>query len=350
MSLNGSYVEHTIGTPKPNETMSSESGLSHVEVVLITMYIPFLLVAAFGNLLVILVRVRKFKSHGLSAYKQLICHLSVADIVCAMAIPLDIYLKINKKDWLQHSHTCKFIQTSLSASLTASICILTAMAFERYQGISNPLAHHWSTKKVTVLAIVIWIYSYANFIPYARALDVEEERCSDNHYPSPQFVKWYTLFQFFSNWLVPLIFIIVFHFGMVIKVISHRRTIKRSTYHTPSTQNQCNKQPSRANQKKRKMVKILVVIVTLFALLTLPNHIWYLWYEFSDRSEKQNYNLAILEIFAAFVYLHTAVNPVIYSIMDRSFRDDVKMLFNYKPTQPEAVRMRAINGATQESF
>ena len=201
--------------------------------------------------------------------------------------------------------------------------------------------------QVSLLVLAIWGYSYANFIPYAMALDVQENICHDFTYPHPQFAKWYTLYQFLSTWLLPVFLIIFFHFGMVFKVVKHRKTIKRSTYRSPADNGNSTK---RRQKPKRKMVRILVVIVTLFALLTLPVHIWYLWYEFSDRSVTENYSLEVVEIFASLVYMHSAVNPIIYSIMDRSFREDVKSMLHPTPPTMELYPMRVINGATQESF
>eukprot|EP00112_Aurelia_sp_Birch-Aquarium-sp1_P006260 Seg1693.16 transcript_id=Seg1693.16/GoldUCD/mRNA.D3Y31 product="P2Y purinoceptor 6" protein_id=Seg1693.16/GoldUCD/D3Y31 len=141
---NGSLI--TTGASTRSQPIPSK--LTAFSVVLVTMYIPFLLVAGIGNLLVILVRVKRFKQSGLSAYKQMICHLSLADIIYATAIPLDIYQRLKGKHWITNSGVCKLLRTTQSASLTASVCILTAMALERFQGISNPLAHHWSTKKL----------------------------------------------------------------------------------------------------------------------------------------------------------------------------------------------------------
>ena len=144
---NGSSPNYTSSTTAPSGTVNN-NGMTVFSIILIAMYIPFLLVAAFGNITVIIVRLKKFKQSGLSAYKQLICHLSLADIIYATAIPLDIYQRISKQHWIEHSSVCKILTTTQSASLTASVCILTTMAFERFQGISNPLAHRWSTKKV----------------------------------------------------------------------------------------------------------------------------------------------------------------------------------------------------------
>ena len=117
-------------------------------IVLIVMYTLFFLLAVFGNITVIVVRLKKLKQHGLSAYKQLICHLSLADIIWATDLPFDIYKRINKKDLIQNTIVCKLLKTTQSASLTASISILTVMAFNRYKGISNPFRHRWTTKKV----------------------------------------------------------------------------------------------------------------------------------------------------------------------------------------------------------
>ena len=138
---------HNKTTMAPTTTVNNED-TRVFSVILVIMYIPFLFVAAIGNITVIVVRMKKFMQHGLSAYKQLICHLSIADIIYAAAIPLDIYQRVNNKHWIENNTVCKVLTTTLSASLTASLSILTLMAFERYQGISNPLAHRWSTKKV----------------------------------------------------------------------------------------------------------------------------------------------------------------------------------------------------------
>lgn len=203
--------------------------------------------------------------------------------------------------------------------------------------------------QVTLLTLAIWGYSYANFIPYAIALDVEGGVCYDVNYPHPDFAKWYTMYQFLSTWLCPLLLILVFHFGMVFKVISHRKTIKRST-HRSNGANGNSSRTVNGKKRKRKMVKILAIIVAFFALLTLPIHIWYLWYEYSDRSETEHYSLEVLEIFASLVYMHSAVNPIIYSIMDRSFREEVKLIFGKKQESAELLRLRVLNGATQESY
>ena len=150
----GSIASNTTFAPI---TPAANNELRAISIILIIMYIPFLLVAAFGNATVIIVRLRKFKQSGLSAYKQLICHLSLADIIYSTAIPLDIYLRIKKKHWIEHTSVCKILTTTQSASLTASVCILTVMAFERFQGISNPLAHHWSTKKVRNITVIVFL-------------------------------------------------------------------------------------------------------------------------------------------------------------------------------------------------
>ena len=194
------------------------------------------------------------------------------------------------------------------------------------------------------MAIIVWIYGFANFIPYGMALKMKDGYCSDEDYPHKDFGKWYTLYQFLSTWLVPLMLIIGFHCGMITKVVTHRRSIRKSTYR--STLTHTHPRSNTTKMMNRKMIKILVVIVTLFAMLTLPIHIWYLWYEFSNRSSTANYDLMVIEIFATFVYLHSSVNPIIYSIMDRQFRDDIKLFFGIAPTKQEEIPMRTMNADT----
>ena len=136
---------------------------------------------------------------------------------------------------------------------------------------------------------------------------------------------------------------------MMLKLVTHQKTIKGSTYRSPGPE-EGNSRGGNRRKPKRKMIKILVVIVTLFATLTLPTHIWYLWYEFSDRSKSERSGLEVLEIFTSLVYMHGAVNPIIYSIMDRSFREDVKLMLGLKSQKKESFCLHVLNGATQESF
>ena len=134
-----------------------------------------------------------------------------------------------------------------------------------------------------------------------------------------------------------------------VELVTHQKTIKGSTYRNPGPA-EGNSRGGDRRRPKRKLIKILVVIVTLFALLTLPIHIWYLWYEFSDRSESQNYSLEVVEIFASLMYMHSAVNPIIYSIMDRSFRRDVKMMFGRKSRKKESFHLQRTNDTRQEGL
>ena len=193
----------------------------------------------------------------------------------------------------------------------------------------------------------MWGYSYVNFIPYAIALGIQNGSCTDHKYPHPEIGKWYTLYQFLSAWLLPVVLIALLQFAMLWKLVTHRRTMMGNTYRSSAIA-ECSDQDG-IRRPKRKMIKILVVIVTLFALLTLPAHIWYLWYEFSDRSKSERYSLEVLEIFASLVYMHSAVNPVIYSIMDGRFREDVKMMLGLKSQTREFFQLQVMVGTNKQT-
>ena len=93
----------TLLTPANNIANVNKTTISVFSIILIVIHLPFFLVAAIGNITVIVVRLKKFVHQRLSAYKQLICHLSVATVLYAAAIPLDIYYRINKKHWIQNT-------------------------------------------------------------------------------------------------------------------------------------------------------------------------------------------------------------------------------------------------------
>ena len=307
-----------------------------IKYALIVIYIISFILAITGNLIVILVRVYHRRTN--SAYKLLICHLALSDIIYPTAIPFQLAVMFGHDVWPLEVVSCKLIKTTHSAAFTASIGIMTVLAAERFQGTRDPLRHRWSSRKVHITIIIVWIVSYINFIPYTIALDVQYGYCHEYNFPSEQFRKGYTAFQFGLTYILPLICVAYFHYRIATVVKVHRKDIRHRAYTreisargSVSSNSSTGLRQARLNSSK--MTKVLTLIVTLFATLTLPFQIWFIWHEFTDRSSQQNANLDVVAVFGALVFVHSGINPIVYSIMDKQFRTDIRFVFRRRSSR-----------------
>ena len=88
-----------------------------------------------------------------------------------------------------------------------------------------------------------------------------------------------------------------------------------------------NSQRRRRDRDDNRIVTVLIVLVLAFAVLTLPAAIWWLMYDFGGFKSSES-SMEIIEVFAALVYFHSCINPVVYFVMDRKFRNDVKKMLH----------------------
>ena len=86
-----------------------------------------------------------------------------------------------------------------------------------------------------------------------------------------------------------------------------------------------NPQVIQRQKEQKRTVRILMAIVLGFAILTLPNAVLFLYVDFSTTIHPSTQD--IIHAFAVILLLHTFFNPVVYSILDKSFRQDVKFIY-----------------------
>ena len=128
-----------------------------------------------GNTLVLLVTWRERSLHQPNKY--FIACLAVADLLVGIFIgPLQVFRLSVGFGSLNNIHLCRFLVWIDTLVLTASICSLMFISFDRYLKISKPLQYRsrMTTSKSLKIIFIIWLISAA-FATYAATPDSGSE-------------------------------------------------------------------------------------------------------------------------------------------------------------------------------
>ena len=185
----------------------------------------------------------------------------------------------------------------------------------RYRGITSAVARKWTYKRVLVTLIPIWFISVVIYIPHMLVFRLNSRNCEE---------KWSkTIYKHFYS-IFLLLFEYIFPFTMIgfcyAKIAMTLAKANKRIGHFDA-----NPQVIQRQKEQKRTVKILVAIVLGFAILTLPNAILFLYVDFATTIHPKTQD--IIHAFAVILLLHTFFNPIVYSILDKNFRRDVKFLY-----------------------
>ncbi len=306
-------------TQSPNSTQSSSTSKSLIlndkQKIRIAIYVISIVLSWIGNSLVIAVSI--LKRHSLTPCRILMAHLAVTNLLFSIRLPSQIRLEINGYVWEHGPFMCKVFYGFNSASLLASIATVTVIAIERYRGLSKPHSTKWTKRQILISVLIVWAIALITYTPYMNYLTLKGTRCSD-YYPTLAARQIYSVFLVFMRYVIPLSIMSFCYYKVALVV--HRRPTRVSTY-------QNNESEMARKRENKRIIRILIAIVAAFAFLTAPTSIWWLWYDFGGSENMTRPSLDLVEVFAAFLYLHSAINPIIYGVMDKMFKKGVSELF-----------------------
>ena len=166
-----------------------------------------------------------------------------------------------------------------------------------------------------VALVPIWLISILIYVPHMLVLTVNDEHC---------FEKWsenthrhiYSLFILFCVFLIPLLVIGICYRKSVVLLKSATRRCMRSFGESSLV--------IRRRKDEKRTIIILIAIVAGFAIFTLPNAVLFLYVDFSTTVNPCLQD--IIHAFAVIMFFQTFFNPICYSILDKRFRADLKLL------------------------
>lgn len=101
-----------------------------------------------------------------------------------------------------------------------------------------------------------------------------------------------------------------------------------------------NSRPS-VSRARRKVILMLIALITLLFMCVLPFRIVSLWMIYASKKSLLQLGivgyLSLLRFPQTLVYLHSAVNPIVYNVMSRRFR---LALLRLLPAKPRCLQVR----------
>ena len=318
--------------------------LDQLKLAKIILYILISILIILGNTLVLLVTWRERSLHQPNKY--FIACLAVADLLVGIFIgPVRVYqLSVDYGSRI-NIHLSRFIVWMDTLALTASICFLVFISYDRYLKISKPLQYRsrMTTSKSLKIIFIIWLISmtFASYAatPYSSSdgfvanvgygyLDYDERK--------KEVFDVFGITLFFLATIVMLVM-----YGCIFVVARKRQKMLRN--------GELGETRTGANQRSvlrqhLKIVTILMIVVGVFLFCWLPICVWGLlsWYypNFIDvNNPSLSYRYRIL-VFKSLIYLlavfNSLCNPIIYACLDQTYREAFKRLFQKMMCRPRS--------------
>ncbi|XP_033627267.1 neuropeptide SIFamide receptor-like [Asterias rubens] len=273
-----------------------------------------------GNTLICLILLR-FR-HMRTSTSYFVVHLSVVDLLsCIMVVPVHLFPSPPSMAGKFGDFVCRFYVSKyvMWTCILVSVGSLVLINLERFVAIVYPLKYKrlYTTRKITLMLMACWLYALVHNSFFFAVYELKgPDVCQYVGFPSLQVQIVYALYHLFVYYAGPLGFMLVSNWKMV---NSLRSKISR-----------LNSQTDRADKKKlwhaqaaHELQKTLVLVVITYGicwglnqtmffcfLLTVPIDFTQPYYHFG----------VILGV------CNSCVNPLIYTVKNKSFRNGLKAL------------------------
>ena len=341
----GLYTDDMYSCPPIEKETALEKAakLTALSVIIVTSFI--------GNILIISVT-RRTRSMRKIAY-NFVVNMAIADL-CTTVInmPESLVVQIrNTDEWLPGDAgvvLCKLLPFCQEVCAFCSILSLLAIALDRCFAICLPLKRIMTRRISKVIIVFTWLipsFASAPMLVANNVLEEEELYFCFEVWPAPfdneQAPTDYTIILFILFYVLPLIIISTLYTCVIYKIWRRRAPGNQS-----STTNQV------YSRSRRKALKMFIAIVVCFTLCWLPYHVRFFLESYNEEFRKCGVPGYIFFISLFFSHAISALNPCIYMIFNKDYRNGTKRLLrsccckNPSVLYPEVNTGTAVNSQT----
>ncbi|CAF3425455.1 unnamed protein product [Rotaria sp. Silwood1] len=281
-------------------------------------YSIILLVGVIGNILVIVI-VMKYR-HMRNATNHLLTNLSVADLFLLLFCTADGYQHLYGKD--KHrlgNFMCRFSPFVQNVTATCSVLTIMAISYERYVAICQPLKTnplHLTVFRTLPTVVFFWLVSCLISIPFFTFTNTYTVEATYDELIVACFTQfplswatWYLIPCTLIIYLTILIMLCYWHYSICYILFNREALLRDNTIVT---------------RYRRQVAQLLIALVVSFFVLIVPHKIWGIIQ--SRLSSEQFHKFGfhrhsfVIIVTRSLLYLNSAINPILYSIMSTKFR------------------------------
>ena len=270
------------------------------------------IVGIIGNVAVVLVAFRKRRN--LPKCQRVISHLALSDLLFAV---VQLFVAITcfwTNKWLYGIFMCKMLRGGMVLGGLLTIGFILLIAVERYFGIVRPLEKGLSSSNINLCVAGNIIAAVATIIPLLVVLDVKEMGRCGERWPNPnRDSDIYTMFLLIFYFVIPVAIIFLLYIRIMINLNKNK------------TQKVISNEVDKRKRLKdnRRAIYILIAVLVAFVVCILPNRIVWVYLDAVDYKVDKTLYMVLAYIGLVTFPIHVAVNPIIYSVVDRRWRRDI---------------------------
>ena len=282
-------------------------------------------IGILGNILVIIITSTKRPSK--TAVHKYIFNLAVADIgVLAICYPFISVQATEPLNWPLGKVVCKVFYPFSDIFYSASIGSIVAIALDRHSTIVRGMTAHRSLSVAKWVILGVWCSGFIALVTplFFVMAYIEKNGTIDCNpkWPSAEARNCYFVSITILWFILPLVLILWAYRQIASKIrvsiMFHSRINSMCTTRNASIM-------KRTDAANTKALKILVPVVIAFAVTMFPVHASNLASLFAR--ENRRYLRTVYNICTVLLLSNSAVNPIIYSLVSREFRQRFKDVF-----------------------
>ena len=284
-----------------------------------------MVIALVGNTAVITVILMK-RTMRKDISNLLIINLSITDLSMTIFVMVSALVSLIADEWIFDKVWCDFVCAINYCLIIVSMLTLCFISVDRYQAVLNPLHYHirMTRNRVLIMICYSWcqgilfasIPSFMNWVEY----DYWEAICAIQWFRHQSQAIYYVTAAFALCFLGPGI-VLVYNY---LKILKEAKKQKNQIRACPTGQS---REKSKENAISTRIVWSLLVVVFAYFICTTPFSLTKLIKVIATR---ENFIPGPINLTASLLgYVASAINPLIYGIFRRDFRQAYKRLFQF---------------------